>query len=70
MRQRELFLAADFRRAIDADPGLVVAHFNLALSLNELGKHAEATEHFRKAMGLPPEDRRISDNEILRSHLK
>lgn len=58
-----------FREAIAADPDLAVAHFNLALSLDALGQHPEATEHFQKANELAPEDARITDNEILKAHL-
>ncbi len=58
-----------FREAIAADPNLSVAHFNLGLSLDELGQHTEATEHFRKAKELAPDDPRIADNEILNKHL-
>jgi Flp pilus assembly protein TadD len=61
--------AADFRRALEADPNLAVARFNLALSLDQLGEHAEATEHFRKARELAPDDTRIFGNEILKSYL-
>lgn len=58
-----------FREAIQADPNLAVAYFNLALSLDEMGLHAEATEHFGKAKELAPDDARIADNEILKKHL-
>lgn len=58
-----------FLEALEADPNLAVAHFNLGLSLDELGQHPEASEHFRKANELAPEDPRISDNEILKKHL-
>jgi Tfp pilus assembly protein PilF len=60
---------ADFRRAIAADPNLAAAHFNLALSLNELGNHSEAAEHFRKAKELAPNDPRITENETLKNAL-
>ena len=62
--------AADFRRAIAIDPDLAVAHFNLALSLNGFGKPDKAAGHFRKAIDLAPDDPRISENKILKSHLE
>ena len=59
-----------FYGALQADPNLAVAHFNLGLSLDELGQHAEATDHFRKAKELVPDDPRITENEILKGHLQ
>ena len=35
-----------FREALQANPNLAVAHFNLALSLDEMGRHGEATEGY------------------------
>jgi Tfp pilus assembly protein PilF len=62
--------AADFGRALEADPDLAPAHFNLALALDQEGKHEEAAEHFRKAIQLAPADPRISGNEVLKKHLR
>jgi Tfp pilus assembly protein PilF len=62
--------AADFQRAMEADPDLAAAHFNLALALDQEGKHQEAAEHFKKALQLAPADPRISGNEILKKHLR
>ena len=58
-----------FREAIVADPNLAVAHFNLGLSLDALGQHGEATEHFQKANELAPDTPEIAENEILKKHL-
>jgi len=62
--------AADFQRALEADPDLAAAHFNLALALDQEGKHEEAAEHFKKAVLLAPADPRISGNEVLKKHLR
>ena len=62
--------AADFRRALERGPDLAVAHFNLAICLNELENHAEAVKHFRLALERAPDDPRISNNRILRDHLE
>ena len=62
--------AADFRRALEVDPILAVAHFNLALSLDQLEKHAEAERHFKEAIALAPDDTRIYDNEVFKKHLQ
>jgi Tfp pilus assembly protein PilF len=61
---------ADFERALESDPDLAPAHFNLALSLDQQEKHEEATRHFKKAVELDPGDPRITENKILKVHLK
>jgi Tfp pilus assembly protein PilF len=61
---------ADFGRALEADPNLAAAHFNLALSLNQQEKHKEAAEHFKKAVELAPDDPRIRENETLKNYLR
>ncbi len=57
-----------FRKGVEADSTLAVAHFNLALALDKLGKHGEATEYFSKAAELAPEDPQITQSEILKAH--
>jgi Flp pilus assembly protein TadD len=61
--------AADFRRAIEADPRLAAAHFNLALALDRLGRREEAATEFQTARDLSPEDPRIVENEVLKLYL-
>jgi len=61
--------AEHFRKAIATDPNLAEAHFNLALALDEMGKHPEATEEFKKAKELAPNNPKIAENEILKKHL-
>ena len=60
---------ADFNRALEADPNLAAAHFNLALSLDQQEKRREAAGHFKKAAELAPDDPRIRENEILKKYL-
>jgi len=60
---------ADFDRALEADPTLAAAHFNLALSLDQQEKRTEAGTHFNKAVALAPGDHQIRENEILRKYL-
>ncbi len=57
-----------FRKAIKADAKLAEAHFNLALALDKLDKHGEATEHFKKAAELAPDNPKIADSPILKKH--
>ena len=48
-----------FSSAIEADPNLAEAHFNLGLALNKLNLQAEATTHFKKAAELAPDNSAI-----------
>jgi Tfp pilus assembly protein PilF len=41
-----------FRKSLKADANLAEAHFNLALALDKMGKHDEATASFKKALEL------------------
>ena len=58
-----------FRKAVEADKKLPEAHFNLALSLDKLGKHSEATDHFKHAADLAPDNPKIADSKILKAHV-
>ncbi len=58
-----------FRKATNADPALAVAHFNLALALDKLNKHGDATQHFKKALELAPNDPQIAQSQILKAHV-
>ena len=58
-----------FQKALAANAKLVEAHYNLALALDKLGSHGEATNHFKMALDLAPEDPRIRDSAILKAHV-
>lgn len=58
-----------FQQAIKADPNMAEAHFNLALALDQMGKHPEASEHFAKAHELGASNPKIAENEILKKHI-
>lgn len=58
-----------FESAIQADPDLAEAHFNLALTLHELGEHREATIHFKRASELAPANNEIAGSSVYRNHL-
>jgi Flp pilus assembly protein TadD len=58
-----------FKKAVKADPKLAEAHYNLALSLDKMGKHEDATVAFKKAADLAPANPAIKDSAILKKHL-
>jgi Tfp pilus assembly protein PilF len=58
-----------FQKAVKADPNSAVAHYNVALTLDKMGKHPEATASFKKALELAPTDPAIKDSEILKKHV-
>lgn len=61
--------ATYFRDAIAMSPNMAEAHFNLGLALDQMGNHPEASEHFKLAQGLAPDNPKIAENEILKKHL-
>ena len=58
-----------FKKAVKADANLAEAHYNLALSLDKMGKHEDATAAFKKAAELAPANPAIKDSAILKKHL-
>jgi Tfp pilus assembly protein PilF len=58
-----------FEDAIKAEPQRAEPHFNLALTLDKLGEHAEATAEFKKAAALAPENVAITQSEAYRKHV-
>ncbi len=58
-----------FMKAIAANAELAEAHYNLALALDKLGNHGDATKHFKKALALAPADPKIAGSEILQAHV-
>jgi Tfp pilus assembly protein PilF len=57
-----------FASAIKADPNLAESHFNLALALDKLNLHSEATTHFKKAAELAPGNSAITQSSAYRDH--
>ena len=62
--------AAHFMEAVKIDPNFAEAHYNIALSDDSQGKHKEATEEFKTAKKLAPNNKAIVDSEILKKHLR
>jgi Flp pilus assembly protein TadD len=58
-----------FQKAVKADANSAVVHYNIALTLDKMGKHDQATQSFKKALNLAPNDPTIKDSEILKKHL-
>jgi Flp pilus assembly protein TadD len=58
-----------FRKALEVNASLAEAHYNLALALDKLGNHGDATEHFKKALELAPDNPKIRDSKILKDHV-
>ena len=58
-----------YRKGVTADPNSAVVHYNIALTLDKMGKHDDATASFKKALELAPNDPAIRDSEILKKHL-
>jgi Flp pilus assembly protein TadD len=58
-----------FQKAVKADPNSAVVRYNVALTLDKMGKHEEATQAFKQALDLAPNDPVIKDSEILKKHV-
>jgi type IV pilus assembly protein PilF len=57
LRQGNTDLAIErLQRALQQDPKLVEAHTTIGLAYNQIGKFAEAEDHFKRAAQLAPQD--------------
>lgn len=61
--------AKHFRAAVEEDKDLAEAHYNYALTLDKMGNHKEATEHFNQALELGKGNKDIGESGILKAHL-
>lgn len=57
-----------FRTALEADPNLAEAQYNLGLALDKQDKHEAASAAFKKAAEMAPGDIRITESPILKKH--
>jgi len=58
-----------FRAAVKADPKSAEAHYNLALSLDGVSMHKDATAEFKTALDLGSKNPAIANSGILKKHL-
>lgn len=59
-----------FSEAAKADPQSAEAHYDVALTLDKMGDHSGATEHFKMAYELGKNNAEIQTSDILKKHLK
>ena len=59
-----------FQEASAVDSTLGEVHFNEAISLDKLGKHGEATKHFKIAQEKANGNKAILESKILLSHVQ
>ncbi len=58
-----------FQAASKADSSIAETHFNEAISLDKLGRHGEATMHFKAAKKRAGGNKAILNSPILNGHL-
>lgn len=58
-----------FQTALKSNPRSAVAHYNLALTYNRLGKSDKATKHFQEAAKLGRMNSFIQNSRILKQHV-
>ena len=58
-----------YEDALKIDPNSAEAHFNLALALDKLGHHQEASVHFDEANDLAGGNTAITESDILKKHI-
>lgn len=51
------------------DPKVGASHYNMALALDKLGQHGEATMHFKGALKLAHGRKDITESKILKGHI-
>jgi Tfp pilus assembly protein PilF len=57
-----------FDKALAADPNLAETHYNLGLVYDGMGDHDKASQEFKRAAELAPNNPKIAQSEILKKH--
>ena len=58
-----------FQMSARIDSKVGASHYNMALSLDKLGKHGDATMHFKCAKMLAQRSKEITESRILKDHI-
>jgi Flp pilus assembly protein TadD len=58
-----------FEAAVQSNPPLAEAHYNLALALDKLGDHPGAATHFQHAGELAPNNLAITQSDVYLYHM-
>lgn len=58
-----------FEMSVKIDSNVGESHFNMALCLDKIGKHGDATAHFKSARKLAQGNVKITDSQILNDHI-
>ena len=58
-----------FKEASSIDSSFGEVHFNEAISLDKIGKHGEATMHFKAALKRAGGNKKILNSAILHGHI-
>lgn len=58
-----------FQKALRENPQSAEAHFNMALTLNQMGQHQKAAEHFKKASEFGQMNSFIQNSPILQQYV-
>jgi len=61
---------SQFQQALQKNPRSGVAHYNLALTYNRLGKSDQAAKHFQKASKFGRGNTFIQNSQIVKQHTK
>lgn len=59
---------SNFKKAVEMNPKVAEAHFNMAMTLHWMGDHGAAGEHFKHALKLGKNNPAIVNSATLKGH--